>query len=53
VSLAGLPRRLHDVDIPVQKLPDLAKAAAQEWTAQFNPRPVTAQDFLGLYQAAS
>jgi alcohol dehydrogenase len=53
VTLAGLPRRLHDVDIPNQNLPHLAKAAAQEWTAQFNPRPVAADDFLALYQAAS
>jgi alcohol dehydrogenase len=53
VTLAGLPRRLHDVDIPAQNLPHLAKAAAQEWTAQFNPRPVAADDFLALYQAAS
>ena len=39
--------------VPVFGDRDLAKAAAQEWTAQFNPRPVTAPDFLGLYQAAS
>ncbi len=30
----------------------LAAAAAAQWTAQHNPRPVTAADFQGLYAAA-
>ena len=29
----------------------LAQEAAQQWTAGFNPRPVTAGDFVSLYQA--
>ncbi len=30
----------------------LAENAAKQWTAGFNPRPVAARDFAGLYQAA-
>lgn len=52
LRLAGLPLRLRDCGIPADALPGLAEAAAQEWTAQFNPRPVTAEDFTSLYQAA-
>jgi len=30
----------------------LAEEAARQWTAQFNPRPLTANDFAALYQQA-
>ena len=30
--------------------PALAKEAAQQWTATFNPRPITAEDFEQLYE---
>ena len=30
----------------------LAAEAAKQWTAGFNPRPVSAADFLALYEAA-
>ena len=33
-------------------IPALADEAARQWTAQFNPRPVTASDFERLYTAA-
>ena len=52
LELAGLPRRLRDCGVAAGELPALAQAAAQEWTAQFNPRSVTVEDFAGLYQAA-
>jgi len=32
------------------KFPVLAKEAAQQWTATFNPRPITAEDFQQLYE---
>jgi len=48
----GLPGRLRDVPVPPEVLPDLAREAAQQWTATFNPRPVTEADLLGLYEAA-
>jgi alcohol dehydrogenase class IV len=28
----------------------LASEAAKQWTASFNPRPVSEEDFVGLYQ---
>ena len=33
-------------------LPKLAAMAAKQWTAQFNPRPVTESDFVELFRAA-
>jgi alcohol dehydrogenase class IV len=30
----------------------LAEEANQQWTARFNPRPVTEADILKMYQAA-
>jgi alcohol dehydrogenase len=33
-------------------LPDLAKAAAKEWTGTFNPRPVAETELLEIYEAA-
>jgi alcohol dehydrogenase len=33
-------------------VPLLAEEAAQQWTAQFNPRPVTAVELARLYEAA-
>ncbi len=30
----------------------MAREASQQWTAQFNPRPVTEEDFTGLFRAA-
>ena len=48
---AAIPRRLTDYKVPEAELPKLAKEAAEQWTAQFNPRPVTADDLLDLYRA--
>ncbi len=50
-ALAGLPEILRDTDIPEADLPELAELASQQWTAQFNPRPVQAADLLRLYRA--
>ena len=33
-------------------LPLLAEEASQQWTARFNPRPVTETEILALYEAA-
>ncbi|HEX9941210.1 MAG TPA: iron-containing alcohol dehydrogenase [Thermoanaerobaculia bacterium] len=51
-ALSGLPARLRDVGVEEHHLPELAEEAARQWTAQFNPRPVTAADLLGLYREA-
>jgi alcohol dehydrogenase len=49
---AGLPTRLKDCGVSRGILPVLADEAAQQWTARFNPRPVTDADLLRLYEAA-
>jgi alcohol dehydrogenase len=50
--LAGLPERLRDVPVPEAALPELARDAAEQWTARFNPRPVTEDDLRRLYESA-
>ncbi len=47
---AGVPRRLAAYGISEKDLPDLAEEAARQWTAQYNPRPVTAEDLLQVYR---
>ncbi len=48
---AAVPRRLTDYKIPESELPKLAAEAANQWTARFNPRPVTQADLLDIYRA--
>lgn len=52
LELAGLARSLDACGIGRKDLPQLASEAARQWTAQFNPREVTASDFQALYAAA-
>lgn len=47
---ARVPNRLSAHNISEGDLPDLAEEAARQWTAQFNPRPVTAADLLQVYR---
>ena len=49
---AGLPRSLNECGVSETILHLLAEEANQQWTARFNPRPVTEADILKLYQAA-
>jgi alcohol dehydrogenase class IV len=49
---AQLPTKLSDLGISRSILPVLANEAFQQWTAKFNPRPVTEADLLHLYEAA-
>jgi alcohol dehydrogenase len=49
---AGLPRTLDHCRVSSNDVPRLAEEAARQWTAQFNPRAVTAMDFQHLYLAA-
>lgn len=51
-SLAGLPERLREYDVPRDLLNELATEAEQQWTAGFNPRPVTRKELLEVYEAA-
>ena len=52
VTAAGLPTRLRDCGVGEGILPLLAEEANQQWTARFNPRPVTDADLLSIYKAA-
>src|SRR5438876_207506 len=49
---AELPRSLAECGVAGSILPVLAEEANQQWTARFNPRPVTETDLLALYEAA-
>jgi alcohol dehydrogenase len=50
-ELTGLPRSLAAVGVPAGALQPLAEEAAQQWTANFNPRPVAAAEFVELYRS--
>jgi alcohol dehydrogenase len=52
MGVAGLPTSLCEQGVSAGILPVLAEEAAQQWTARFNPRPVTESDLLNLYRAA-
>jgi alcohol dehydrogenase len=49
---AGLPLTLSECGVSTGILPVLADEANQQWTARFNPRPVTDAELLALYEAA-
>jgi alcohol dehydrogenase class IV len=52
LDVAQMPRSLADCGVERAKIPLLASEAASQWTAAFNPRPLTAEDFVALYEAA-
>jgi alcohol dehydrogenase len=52
LTLAGMPLRLRDLKVPKEELVALANQAANQWTANFNPRPVSQEELLKLYQKA-
>ena len=52
LEIANLPRALKQSGVKAGDIPRLAEEAARQWTAQFNPRAVTASDFQALYTAA-
>jgi len=51
-TTAGLPAKLEECGVDRQRLPQLAKDAAQQRTASFNPIPVTSVELLHLYELA-
>ena len=51
LEVGRLPRALAGWGIDRAAVPELAAAAAREWTAGFNPRPVNEADFAALYAA--
>jgi alcohol dehydrogenase len=50
-AAARLPCSLAAAGVRQADVQQLAQEAAQQWTAGFNPRPVSVGDFVGLYQA--
>lgn len=52
LAAAGLGGSLTAIGISAPDVPALAAAAATQWTASFNPRPVTVGDLAALYEAA-
>ena len=50
MEMAGLRERLRTFGVVEEELPKLALEAAAQWTAQFNPRPVVADEFARMYQ---
>jgi alcohol dehydrogenase len=51
-AAAGLPQSLNECGVSRTILHLLAEEANQQWTARFNPRPVTEDDILALYESA-
>jgi alcohol dehydrogenase len=49
---ATMPLSIKHYGVTENDLPALAKMAAQQWTAQFNPRTVTEEDFASIYRGA-
>lgn len=49
---AHLPRSLEECGVQKSAISMLAEEATRQWTANFNPRSVTAADFAALYEAA-
>ncbi len=52
LATAGFEPSLAAYKIPPSAIGDLADEAARQWTAQFNPRTVTAADFRKLFAMA-
>lgn len=49
---ARMPLNIKGYGVTSEVIPELAKMASQQWTAQFNPRPVAQSDFESLYASA-
>jgi len=52
MDFADLSNALATLGVESGALPRLAVEAASQWTAQFNPRTITAEDFESLYAGA-
>jgi alcohol dehydrogenase len=52
VAAADQPTRLRDCGVSETILHLLAVEANEQWTARFNPRPVTEDDLHAVYRAA-
>ena len=52
VAESGLPTTLRECEVTAARLPQLAREAAEQWTANFNPRPVDVPALEELYRCA-
>ena len=52
LNLARMAPSLADCGVMAESIPALSLEASKQWTANFNPRPITTQDFVRLYEAA-
>lgn len=52
LDAASLPRRLTNYAVSAADIPQLADLAMNEWTAQFNPRPMDPAGFVEIYKRA-
>jgi alcohol dehydrogenase len=50
---AGIPRSLSEAGVDAASIPVMASEASRQWTATFNPRPITAADFEAVYRSAA
>jgi alcohol dehydrogenase len=50
LGLAQMPRSLGECGVERNAVTNLAEEAARQWTATFNPRTVTKEDFAKLYE---
>ena len=52
LKIADMPLSLAECGVGRAEIPELAREAAGQWTAGFNPRQVTETDFIEIYEAA-
>jgi alcohol dehydrogenase len=50
LELAGLKAKLRSFGLAREGIPALAEEASRQWTAQFNPRMIGAEDFTRLFE---
>jgi alcohol dehydrogenase len=51
LALSGLSVPLGSLGVTGERVPALAAEAMRQWTASFNPRPITAPDFARIYSS--
>jgi alcohol dehydrogenase len=52
LNAANIARSLEDLGVKRAKIKGMAEESTKQWTASFNPRPVSAKDFEKLYAVA-
>jgi alcohol dehydrogenase len=52
LAMAQMPVRISHYGVTESDLQPLAEMAMKQWTAQFNPRALTEEDFVALFKAA-